>query len=72
MQYNGIMSFWNAGTNEIEGIQNEVAEAALQEEQEFYSTSFRNLSRWKNREDHDSIVILSTRVIRAMNRYKQS
>jgi hypothetical protein len=34
------MSFWNAGTNEIEGIQNEVAEAALQEEQGFYSTSF--------------------------------
>ena len=66
------MSFWNAGTNELEGIQNEVAEAALQEEQVFYSTSFWDLSRRKNREKHDLIVILSARVIRAMNRYKQS
>jgi len=29
------MSFWNAGTNELEGIQNEVGEAALLEEQEY-------------------------------------
>ena len=68
------MSFWNAGTNELEGIQSEVGEAALLKEQsiEFYSTSFWDLSRRQNRENHDLIVILSARVIRAMNRYKQS